>query len=66
MSVLDQNLDITLENLTEESVGVYSHITRDRDTRKPIKHSNGNARKKIEEYHDALLLKKLTKGVFDE
>jgi len=66
MSVLDQNLDIPLDQFADDNGGVYSHNTRDREIKKSIRNSNGNARKKIEEYHEALLLKKLTKGVFDE
>jgi len=66
MSVLDQNLDSVLEPNVDDENGVYSHGTSDRDVKKSNRTSSGNARKKIEEYQEEILLRKLTKGVFDD
>ena len=66
MSVWDKNLDAVLEQSVDDGSNVYSHGTGDSHIRKSNKYSNGNARKKIEEYQEELMLKKLTKGVFED
>ena len=66
MNTAEQNIGSFMDNLPDEGVVNYSQNSSAVAHSKPGKLPNANARRRIEEYEEAKLLRNLTRGVFED